>query len=188
MWCFSKFGGYSIVRCHGKTNQWQVRSRSSQDLINLIQRADLRHQKVIETLGRDYRWRLIVGADELSQIFSALESSVDYENYKSCLGRERGMGKLCSAAHRIWSVWASEFGGAYQSGGHERRADMDGDWQRKTFGHDAKPAERESLDLGEKWGGDHSALHDVEPPPPPMPKKRGTGRKPRRGDQQTLDV
>jgi hypothetical protein len=55
VWCFAKFGGYSIVRCHGKTDQWQVRSRAREDLLNLIKAADLRDQKVIETLGRDYR-------------------------------------------------------------------------------------------------------------------------------------
>jgi hypothetical protein len=124
VWVFAKFGGFSIVRCHGKNDQWQVRSRSQQDLINLIRVAGLRGQKVIETLGRDYRFRLLVNADELSQVFSALEKSITYENYKAQLGSIRGMERLCSVAHSIWSVWASEFGGAYQTGGRTRQLSL----------------------------------------------------------------
>jgi hypothetical protein len=114
VWVFTAFGGYSIVRESGDGDKWKVRSRSRQDLERLISKANLTGQKVIQTFGSDYRYRLIINADELSQIFACLEKSITYSNYKGVLGATKGMEKLCDVAHGIWHLWAEQFGGAYQ--------------------------------------------------------------------------
>lgn len=77
---------------------------------------------------------------------------MDYENYKSRLGQERGMERLCGVAHRIWSIWADAFGGAYQTGGRTRRlslTDFESDVLHDKCGNErgAKGNDQQPLDL-----------------------------------------
>ena len=167
MWIFSKWGIVSIVKKGGKGDEWQVRSRSREDLTNLIQAAELRGQKVIEAFGSDYRYRLVIKADELTQLFDAFESGIDYPNYKTRLSQTPGQEKNCQAAHTVWRVIADAHGGAYQSA---PRA------QRSLLSADAPEALR-------------SALNDGEAPASDVVRgKRGNGRKRQRDDQRPLDL
>jgi len=165
MWVFSKWGFVSIVKKGVNGDEWQVRSRSREDLINLIKAADLRGQNVIETFGSDYRYRLVIKADELSLIFDAFESSIDYPNYKTRLSQTPGQEKNCRAAHTVWGVIADAHGGAYQSGpgGRQRSRLVNDTWERA---------------LGDAPPPTHDAQTDVEPPAPDVVRgKRGNGRK-----------
>lgn len=148
-WIFSKMGFYSIVL--GDHDEWQVRSRSRQHLVNLIKEADLRAQKVVSTPGRDYRYRLYVKAEELSRIFECF-SKIDYRNYKQKLGSTPGMEKFCDAAHKVWAVMATL--------------------------QDAPPWSNRQLPLSDDPKPTPNALDDVEPPAPDViHAKRGNGRK-----------
>jgi hypothetical protein len=162
-WFFTSFGGFSVVLQDGKSNQWKVRSRSRQDLERLISKANLAGQKVIETFGSDYRYRLVINADELSAIFRTLEQSITYGNYKSKLQATPGMEKLCDVAHGIWHLWAGKFGGAYQRQPSQRYL-IDDDSHDQTLAHGPKPT--------------RPALDDAEPPAPATIRdKPGNGRK-----------
>jgi len=106
MWIAALTGWYSIVRKGGNGQQWQIRGRVRQDLLNLIAAAKLDGQKVIETFDSDYRYRIVVDKEQLGRVFEALESSIDYPNYKSAMGKIRGQEKHLQAYHKIWAIMA----------------------------------------------------------------------------------
>jgi hypothetical protein len=109
----------------------------------------------------------MVSADELTQIYQAFESSVTYGNFKSELGSNKAMSKLCDVAHSIWSIWAAKFGGAYQ-GISKQRSLLPDDWYSRTFGEprssgsvshpldDVDPPSRAYIDVDEPSSDDHS--------------------------------
>jgi hypothetical protein len=183
-WLFTRMGFYSVVKTGSNTDEWKVRSRSRQDLENLIKAADLRGQKVIQTYGADYLYRIIVNSDELSQIFTAIQESVTYTNYKGILQATPGQEKLCTVAHAIWSLVAEKFGGAYQQrGGNRQRSLLASERDERTFGASSS---KRTIHATDSHTAD-STLDDVEPPTPPMPKKHGSGRKPKSKEQALPD-
>jgi hypothetical protein len=114
---------------------------------------------VIQAYGADYLYRIIVNSDELSQIFTAIQESVTYTNYKGILQATPGQEKLCSVAHAIWSLVAEKFGGAYQQRGCNRqRSLLDSERDERTLGD--SPARR-TIHATDS----HGTLDDAEPPP-----------------------
>ena len=106
MWIASRFGWVSIVRKGGNGKEWQIRARVRKDLLSLIAAAKLQDQKVIETFDSDYRYRIVLEKEQLGRVFEALESSIDYPNFKSVVAKIRGQEKHLQAYHKIWAIMA----------------------------------------------------------------------------------
>ena len=161
MWIQSTSGLYSIVR-KGAPGEYQVRARVRGDLDNLIKVAKLHGQKIVQSNGSDYAYRLIISKAELTSIVLALADGITYGNFKSAVGATKGQEKHANIYHQAWGLFAKlQPGGAY-SGGHSRQKNLfDGDdWYAKVFGHPATPKPEP---LGETWGAD-DPFADVEPP------------------------
>ncbi|EJF11925.1 hypothetical protein [Pontibacter sp. BAB1700] len=81
MWIASKYGFFSIV---AKDNGFHVRARVQLDLEELLAATGIAEQVQIWP-GADYRYRIIVGATDISKVFSTMASSIDYSNFKSMI-------------------------------------------------------------------------------------------------------
>ena len=172
-WFFTKMGFFSAV---SKTKgEWQIRARSKKHLENLIKAADLVGQKIQHSLDSDYAYRIRVDADGLHKVVLSIEKSLDYSNVKGMVGRLPGEEKYERLMHRVWSVMSElQPGGAYSSGlkGHFRN-----DLHETTVGHEAVPAKKQDLPLGESCSGDDES-NALEPPASDVARqKRGNGRK-----------
>ena len=93
MWIYTKFGHFSIVADNSAvvTQQWAVRTRSRSHLENLLtamgkSEAEI-DEEIIEHDGRDYRYRVIVDYSGYLRIMDTIRRGVDYDNFKSHLGR-----------------------------------------------------------------------------------------------------
>ena len=172
----STIGFFSVVS-KGGPGEYQIRARQRGDLENLIRAADLRSQKIIATDKSDYAFRIVVLRDELDRVCEALENSITYSNFKSAAAMVKGQEQHASLYHQVWSILGKlQQGGPYgqKTGGRQRQLSLTAsEWGERTFGHDSVP---------------HSPLDDVEPPRPPMPKKRGSGRKMKSEKQALPDL
>ncbi|RME90992.1 MAG: hypothetical protein D6766_12490 [Verrucomicrobia bacterium] len=102
MWICSKLGFFSVVR---KTDGWHVRARVREDLAALAGAAGV-EARIQRWPLADYRWRLILGPEDLHRIFAALEASVDYPNFKEAIGRDPGQREKLGAYHELWTALA----------------------------------------------------------------------------------
>jgi len=90
MWIASKYGYFSIVK---KDGGWHIRARSKEDL-ELLRTAvggDFVHLVVHLTPEADYCSRIFVEDDPegkklMEALFSTLEASIDYPNFKDEVG------------------------------------------------------------------------------------------------------
>jgi hypothetical protein len=101
----SRQGFFSIVKKGGE-GEFQIRARAKRHLGNLIRAAHLDGQNIVESMSTDYRYRIIVKADQLHRVFEALEKSIDYDNVKGCIASIPGEEKYEAALHRVWSIMA----------------------------------------------------------------------------------
>ena len=85
----------------GAPGTWQVRARAAQDLENLITAAKLT-AKIITTPRADYACRIILDGPQFAQAFSALADSVDYPNFKDCVGKQPDQRGKLHAYHAFW--------------------------------------------------------------------------------------
>ncbi len=109
MWIASKFGIFSIVqkqpRAKGLPAVYHVRARLRQDLENLLKGSGLRNE-IEEWARADYRYRFICGEADVAQVMACLASTLDYDNFKSKIGRTPDQKSKLDAYHEIWSVMA----------------------------------------------------------------------------------
>lgn len=157
MWAFTSFGFFSVVKKGGNGDEWQVRARVRADLDNLIHRAHLNGVRILDTAGSDYRYRLVLHEDELTDVFRAFEESIDYPNFKSKLAVTRGQEKHHTAAHKVWNIMADlQETRPWSSGiaSYKQRSLMQSDWYEQTFGHPAVPKDGHA-------GGNGSHQHDL---------------------------
>ena len=100
MWLCTKFGFYSITR--KKENEWHVRGRSEQDLVNLKDACGL-EKPVIRTEPADYRWRIVIeDKTPIDKVFQFLVDTLDYSNFKGQIGRTPDQGDKLSIYHGWW--------------------------------------------------------------------------------------
>lgn len=109
MWIASKFGFFSIVQKQAPAERspavYHVRARLRADLENLLHAARLR--KEIEAWPQaDYRYRFIGSEADVAQVMACLASTLDYDNFKSKIGRTPDQKSKLDAYHDIWSVMA----------------------------------------------------------------------------------
>ncbi len=105
MWIAARFGWFSIVR-KGGAGAFHVRARARRHLEKLISAAHLDGPKIVESTHTDYRFRIIVKADQLHRVFETLEDSIDYDNVKGCIANIAGEEKYEAALHHVWKIMA----------------------------------------------------------------------------------
>jgi hypothetical protein len=107
MWLATKFGFYSIVQKQapkdGKPAVFHVRARVRKDLENLITATALQ-KEIQEWKNADYRYRIIVGQQEVTEIMAHLAESLDYDNFKSMIGNTPDQRAKLHGYHEIWGV------------------------------------------------------------------------------------
>ncbi|WP_395737426.1 hypothetical protein [Prosthecobacter sp.] len=104
MWLFTVHGFYSIVQ--KGPGLWHVRAREKHDLENLKQLTKLRIKVEQSFPGSDYPWRMLVGKRGKDIIIKALGDDIEYDNFKSEVGRRRDQAAKLPAYHEIWAVMA----------------------------------------------------------------------------------
>ena len=109
MWLCTQHGFYSIVRKAG--DEYHIRARKREDLENLSDliaqrypRASQAHAwKIHRSVPADYRWRMVVTARALGYVFAALESSIDYSNFKSRIHDRVDQREKSQAYGSLWA-------------------------------------------------------------------------------------
>lgn len=104
MWLATKHGFYSIVQ--KDQGSYHVRGRVRQDLQNLLQLIG-KDLPIHEWVTADYKYRVIVGKEDLGEIMAALTSSLDYPNFKAKIASLPGQRQKLRAFHQIWSIMAA---------------------------------------------------------------------------------
>ena len=99
MWIASKYGFFSIVK---KKEGFHVRGRSLKDLKNLKKAASIDYE-ILERVGTDYAYRIIVDKKGLKKVMSAMEESIDYKNFKNKI---HGIKDQKSKVHAYSNLWA----------------------------------------------------------------------------------
>ncbi len=109
MWIASKFGFFSIVQkqapAEGAPAVYHVRARLRADIENLLNAARLR-KHIEEWPQADYRYRFIGSEADVALVMACLAATLDYDNFKSKIGRTPDRKSKLDAYHEIWSVMA----------------------------------------------------------------------------------
>ncbi len=104
MWIASKYGWFSIVEKN--PGVFHVRARVGNDLKNLVRAASI--AATIEYWpDADYRYRIIISRQQRNKVFQALQSSIDYPNFKSEIAKTPDQCDKLSAYHTIWATMAA---------------------------------------------------------------------------------
>ena len=103
MWIASKLGFYSIVQ---KGGTFHVRARARKDLLNLVAAtsSDLGPGQISESPEADYRWRIVLPAEDMKPVWDALAASVDYPNFKSQIASTPDQRDKLPIYHEIWHL------------------------------------------------------------------------------------
>lgn len=98
MWIASKLGFFSIVH---KEGSFHVRARTRDDLAQLKRAAKVR-ARIEEWPRADYRWRIRVQLADLARVFAALQSSIDYPNFKNQVAALPSQREKLGAYEHLW--------------------------------------------------------------------------------------
>jgi hypothetical protein len=102
MWLFTVDGFYSVVTGGEFGEELMVRARDSADLDRLRDNFFPDLGPNVELPGRDYPVRAFATREGLAQCLTRIALSLDYSNFKSAVGAQRGHGRA-----RIYSkVWS----------------------------------------------------------------------------------
>ena len=105
MWIVTRIGFFSAVQKTGEQGL-TVRSRVRRDLVNLLPYLPKgsQHYTIVTTPANDYEYRIRCTHDDWSSALSRLGEEVDYDNFKSEIGRiDR------AREHILHSVWSALF-------------------------------------------------------------------------------
>ena len=109
MWLATKFGFYSIVQKQalddGGSPCFHVRARVRTDLENLLTATGLQRE-ILEWPDADYRYRIIIDAEDLTHLMLVLVENLDYGNFKSMIAATPEQRGKLHAYHEIWEVMA----------------------------------------------------------------------------------
>jgi hypothetical protein len=101
MWLATKHGFYSIIQ--KEQGVYYVRARVRRDLENLLQVCGL-DAEVHAWPTADYRYRIIIGPEELLKVVVALTATLDYSNFKGCVAQQPDQRDKLRAYHEIWAT------------------------------------------------------------------------------------
>ncbi|MDG1302341.1 MAG: hypothetical protein P8R37_12230 [Opitutae bacterium] len=101
MWLATKHGFYSIIQ--KEQGVYYVRARVRQDLENLLEASGLTSE-VLAWPTADYRYRIIIGSEELLRVVVALTATLDYSNFKGCVAQQPDQRDKLGAYHEIWAT------------------------------------------------------------------------------------
>ncbi|MEX0718568.1 MAG: hypothetical protein WD066_18390, partial [Planctomycetaceae bacterium] len=117
MWLFTKHGFFSAVCArqgdggHDQPvdpNRIMVRGRLRSHLVTLMERFPqlLGDCEIHESPGTDYAFRLFVSKSAWAQVLAELAGEIDYDNFKSEVGRHQGStgANYENSLHDVWSV------------------------------------------------------------------------------------
>ena len=107
MWLFTKHGFYSVTEARHtrKRNMKQIRSRNEIDLYNLKDALPiLRKKRIYIDSKADYRYRIYVTNEELSQVMALLADSLDYSNFKNKIAKVPNQAEKVGYLGRIWHI------------------------------------------------------------------------------------
>ena len=94
MWVFTNHGFYSIVRIlDTNPEKFWIRSRRREHLNTFFS-----EERILESYGSDYQYRVEINKEELSEIFSYLPEEIDYSNFKDSIKDKH----LHHAAKLVW--------------------------------------------------------------------------------------
>ena len=101
MWLATKHGFYSIIQ--KEQGVYYVRARVRKDLENLLQASGVEHE-VHSWPTADYRYRIIIGPEDLLKVIVTLTATLDYPNFKNCVAQQPDQCDKLSAYHDIWAT------------------------------------------------------------------------------------
>ncbi|MGJ8653054.1 MAG: hypothetical protein ACSHX8_07255 [Opitutaceae bacterium] len=104
MWLATKHGFYSIIQ--KELGTYYVRARIRQDLENLLETVGL-ESEINAWPTADYRYRIIIGSEELLRVVVAFTATLDYSNFKSCVAKQPNQRNKLGAYHEIWATMAA---------------------------------------------------------------------------------
>lgn len=117
MWIASNHGFFSIVRHHDTLEQpaeqgrWLVRARRLDDLQRLLDAAGV-DEDIHDDLGTDYPVRAFVDHEELGRVFTELEDSISYSNFKNAVAAGPCGPERASLYGRVWQLLGNGLGWA----------------------------------------------------------------------------
>jgi len=100
MWIFSKTGFISAVRKTDRPDVVTVRSRDTESLESIAQRAGV---PIAQSPFGDYPDRAFVSPEVFSEWLSVVALTLDYDNFKSHIAHTRGYDYALELG-RVWSV------------------------------------------------------------------------------------
>ncbi len=104
MWIFSIHGNFSCVFKENDAGAmcYHLRSRVKEDIERLRKAANL-ELPIIGKEDSDYRWRLLVPAEDFPKIMQVFGDSVTYPHFGQALENEGQLDRL-GIYHRVWLV------------------------------------------------------------------------------------
>ncbi len=101
MWLFTPFGYFSVVAHRADKRVLLVRARVAKDLANLRKKYLPSLSKTVLTPLADYPARATVGRKAFAKAVAKIALDIDYDNFKSEVGRVQGQGR----AHAYLEIW-----------------------------------------------------------------------------------
>lgn len=105
MWLFTKYGFYSIVQDENDKNLFKVRARKKEDIEGLQKDVfGISESKIYEDKRADYRYRIFINSEKLTEIMIRLSNSLDYSNFKNSIYQNKVQKDKLDSYHQIWDV------------------------------------------------------------------------------------
>lgn len=104
MWLMTTQGFYSTVEHREDSALVLVRARAQEDLQNLERQLPGAAARIRYDADADYCWRLIATREEWTLAVARLIQEVDYDNFKSAVGRGKSGWDRERIYHRVWSA------------------------------------------------------------------------------------
>jgi hypothetical protein len=103
MWLFTTLGFFSCTEAPLEPGMMQIRARTLGDIQALKDAMHLQ-ERIIETPGADYRWRLVVTPRLFKNIMVDLAERVTYGNFKNAVHDTPGQEDKAGPYLRVWAT------------------------------------------------------------------------------------
>jgi hypothetical protein len=99
MWLCTQHGFFSIVQ--KKPGEAHIRGRLPADMENLLKLFGT-GWPIVETKSNDYRYRIVCGQGEVSEVMAKLATAIDYSNFKSRIHAKPDQADKSAAYSKLW--------------------------------------------------------------------------------------